>query len=206
MTPVVVDGSALAPSSAEAKRTLAAVVFSTGEPAYAAQFGGREEAIAALTAWLDRDGSEFSLANARVALDGDGAVAGACFVMNGRALAKARLADSLVAMRRTDGATRKRYLDLLQDAKTLAPPPPDDGEFLSGIGVRPSRRGGGVGRLLLEDWLRRGRGRGTGVFQLNVAADNEAARRLYGRFGFEPVGGGALPSIGVSIVTMRLAM
>jgi ribosomal protein S18 acetylase RimI-like enzyme len=54
------------------------------------------------------------------------------------------------------------------------------------LAVLPEHRGSGVGRLLLEEIERRARARGSSKLTLEVHATNEAAMRLYQRFGFGP--------------------
>ena len=60
-------------------------------------------------------------------------------------------------------------------------------EILS-IGVAPGRRGQGVARALLVAALAEARRHGLATAVLEVALDNKAARALYRRFGFRPVG------------------
>jgi len=54
------------------------------------------------------------------------------------------------------------------------------------LSVRPSERGGGVGRLLVEECIRRARARGLVAFYILTTAHMTAARKLYERMGFEP--------------------
>ena len=54
------------------------------------------------------------------------------------------------------------------------------------LAVLPEHRGRGIGRLLLEEIERRARARGSSKLTLEVHATNEAAMRLYRRFGFGP--------------------
>ncbi len=64
---------------------------------------------------------------------------------------------------------------------------PPDAEILT-VAIDPARRGGGLGRQLLErhiDNLERGGGR---LVFLEVADDNEAALKLYARAGFKEIG------------------
>ncbi|MEU8121569.1 ribosomal protein S18-alanine N-acetyltransferase [Spirillospora sp. NPDC049024] len=56
------------------------------------------------------------------------------------------------------------------------------------IGVRPDRRKGGIGAALLTALLEEAVRRGSESVFLEVRADNDAAHRLYERFGFERVG------------------
>jgi tRNA threonylcarbamoyladenosine biosynthesis protein TsaB len=63
----------------------------------------------------------------------------------------------------------------------------DECEILS-VGVEPAARGRGVGARLMAAALAEGRRRGAASVVLEVAADNEAARRLYVGLGFSAVG------------------
>ncbi|MFC5749099.1 ribosomal protein S18-alanine N-acetyltransferase [Actinomadura rugatobispora] len=56
------------------------------------------------------------------------------------------------------------------------------------IGVLPGRRGTGLGAALLTELLDEAGRRGSEEVFLEVRADNDPARRLYERFGFERVG------------------
>lgn len=56
------------------------------------------------------------------------------------------------------------------------------------IGVLPEWRGRGVGAQLLTDILAAADAAGSERVFLEVRASNEAAQRLYRRYGFEPVG------------------
>ena len=52
--------------------------------------------------------------------------------------------------------------------------------------VRPSARGHGLGRRLVEDLIAEARNAGYGEIRLDVLAEFEAARKLYTDMGFEP--------------------
>jgi ribosomal-protein-alanine N-acetyltransferase len=56
------------------------------------------------------------------------------------------------------------------------------------IGVLPDHQGGGVGAALLTELLDEAVRRGSEAVFLEVRADNDRARRLYERFGFDRVG------------------
>jgi ribosomal-protein-alanine N-acetyltransferase len=56
------------------------------------------------------------------------------------------------------------------------------------IGVLPDRQGTGLGAALLTELLDEAGRRGSEEIFLEVRADNDRARRLYERFGFERVG------------------
>jgi len=55
------------------------------------------------------------------------------------------------------------------------------------LAVRPSFRGSGIGRTLLQALLAKGRQHGAAVATLEVRARNAAARRLYESLGFQTV-------------------
>jgi ribosomal-protein-alanine N-acetyltransferase len=55
------------------------------------------------------------------------------------------------------------------------------------IATAPAHQGRGIGRVLLAELLRRATARGVEAVLLEVRADNDAARRLYDRAGFEVI-------------------
>ncbi|GAA2021443.1 ribosomal protein S18-alanine N-acetyltransferase [Terrabacter terrae] len=55
------------------------------------------------------------------------------------------------------------------------------------IAVAPAHQGRGLGRLLLAELVRRATERAVDAVLLEVRADNDAARRLYDRAGFEVI-------------------
>jgi ribosomal-protein-alanine N-acetyltransferase len=56
------------------------------------------------------------------------------------------------------------------------------------IGVHPDRQGAGIGAALLTELLEEAGRRASEAVFLEVRADNDQARRLYERFGFDRVG------------------
>lgn len=69
----------------------------------------------------------------------------------------------------------------------LAQFPGEDAEILT-IAVHPSARKRGIGQALLSALITHARGSGVRSLFLEVAADNDAALRLYHKAGFVPVG------------------
>jgi ribosomal-protein-alanine N-acetyltransferase len=55
------------------------------------------------------------------------------------------------------------------------------------IATAPGHQGRGTGRVLLAELVRRARAHGVDAVLLEVRADNDAARRLYDRAGFEVI-------------------
>jgi [ribosomal protein S18]-alanine N-acetyltransferase len=60
--------------------------------------------------------------------------------------------------------------------------------WVQNIAVRRDRQHRGIGAALLEDLLAEAARRGARQVLLEVAVDNEPARKLYERYGFVPVG------------------
>ncbi|HEY3502203.1 MAG TPA: ribosomal protein S18-alanine N-acetyltransferase [Actinocatenispora sp.] len=69
----------------------------------------------------------------------------------------------------------------------LAVTGPDEA-WVQNIAVRRDRQHAGIGSALLTDLLAEATRRGATRVLLEVAVDNEPARRLYERYGFVPVG------------------
>lgn len=62
------------------------------------------------------------------------------------------------------------------------------GWIIGNVAVRPDRQGRGIGRALMEAAVQAAREQGGEWVGLEVRTDNDAARGLYERMGFEPVG------------------
>lgn len=76
------------------------------------------------------------------------------------------------------------------------------------VGVLPSARRRGIGRLLVRELVAEARRRGAGEVLLEVREDNEPARRLYAEEGFRVLGRrrGYYEQGRVDAVTMRLPL
>jgi ribosomal-protein-alanine N-acetyltransferase len=74
-----------------------------------------------------------------------------------------------------------------QDGFILARAAGGEAEILT-LAVAPKSRRGGIGRALVQEAATHAQGLGAGVLFLEVAKDNEAARKLYSGLGFKPVG------------------
>lgn len=60
--------------------------------------------------------------------------------------------------------------------------------WINNIAVDPASRRRGVAALLMDDLIARARAAGAKAMLLEVAVDNEAAQRLYDRYGFYGIG------------------
>ncbi|MGL5930603.1 MAG: ribosomal protein S18-alanine N-acetyltransferase [Dermatophilaceae bacterium] len=76
------------------------------------------------------------------------------------------------------------------------------------VAVAPVSRGLGLGRILLDELMRRARGRGASSAMLEVRADNDAALRLYESTGFEVVSvrRGYYQPEGVDALVLRVSL
>lgn len=78
-------------------------------------------------------------------------------------------------------------LEAISDGFVMVQAAADEAEILT-LAVRPAGRRKGVATALVETAARRAEAAGAGRLFLEVAEDNLAARALYARLGFEPVG------------------
>ncbi len=75
------------------------------------------------------------------------------------------------------------------------------------LAVAPAARGGGVGRRLMEECIRRARGSGAAALTLHTTDMMSVAMRLYERMGFERVTDlDFAPAPGITVKGYRLAL
>jgi ribosomal protein S18 acetylase RimI-like enzyme len=165
-----------------ARRTVLALVREAGNPYCDWFFGGERQARNALARWLERPSSELSGERVRVLARAD-RVAGIFVALSGAELEVCRKADTLAALVEA-GEERPAMIQRIAAARRLFLPVHEDSLYLSRIAVAPRLRGRGTGRALMVEFLRAGWSEGFRRFDLDVAADNERAIRLYESFGF----------------------
>ena len=88
------------------------------------------------------------------------------------------------------GRPRRVYVVAIDDGQVLGYGGIDvsgDVADLMTIATVPEAQGRGLGRRLLDELVRRAEGSGAEALLLEVRADNEAAKRLYGTSGFEVI-------------------
>ena len=88
------------------------------------------------------------------------------------------------------GRPRRNYVVAVDDGQVLGYGGIDvsgDVADLMTIATVPEAQGRGLGRRLLDELVRRAEGSGAEALLLEVRADNEAAKRLYGTSGFEVI-------------------
>jgi ribosomal protein S18 acetylase RimI-like enzyme len=164
------------------KRTLLGLVREAGNPYCDWFFGGEKQARTALARWLERPSSELSGDRVTVLAHGT-RMAGIFVALSGVELEVCRKADTLAALVEA-GEERPAFLKRISAARRLFLPVRDDSFYLSRIAVVPRLRCRGIGGRVMVEFLRHGRSEGFRRFDLDVAADNEAAIRLYKSFGF----------------------
>jgi ribosomal protein S18 acetylase RimI-like enzyme len=165
-----------------ASTELLKLVHEAGNPYGDWFFGGEAHALPAVGRWLERASSELHSGRISVLARG-GRVAGMFLAVGGAELQICRKADTVAALVEA-GEERPAFLSRMAAAARLFLPVPKDSLYLSRIAVAPRLRGQGLGRVLMTEFLRAGWRAGIGRFDLDVAADNEPAIRLYRSFGF----------------------
>jgi ribosomal protein S18 acetylase RimI-like enzyme len=70
----------------------------------------------------------------------------------------------------------------------VIPPPSRGMHYLAHLGVAPALRGGGIGRALIDELVRRGERAGRRRMVLDVSVGNPRAQALYERLGFVATG------------------
>ena len=110
-------------------------------------------------------------------------VAQALAVLHAEAFDTPWSAETLAALLAQPGV----LLEAAPDGFVLVQVAADEAEILT-LAVRPAARRKGVATALVETAARRAEAAGAGRLFLEVAEDNLAARALYARLRFEPVG------------------
>lgn len=167
-------------------RAVLPLIHEAGNPYLDWFFGSHERTRVVLDRWLRRGSSEYSIDRVRALLD-EGALAGAYVGLGGAELARCRKSDALAALRDAGLEGRTELGERLAERRGLFPPIGDDEFYLSNIGVAASRRGEGLGRVLLGEYLAEGKANGYTRFRLDVDATNAPALRLYESIGFRIV-------------------
>ncbi|MCR4402037.1 MAG: GNAT family N-acetyltransferase [Firmicutes bacterium] len=166
-------GAALLRMSFPSERA-ADAVFGLGDP---------DRARGALRAFFMRDANRFSYEFALVAEEGD-RVVGMLLGYESRRVRRLNLNMAFQAPF-VYGLRRALRVAMSSGSLLFAIPRPGPGEFyIERVAVLPAWRGRGIGTQLLEAAEKRAKAAGIGKCSLDVDIDNEAARRLYERLGY----------------------
>jgi ribosomal protein S18 acetylase RimI-like enzyme len=176
-------------------------VHDAGRPYVDWFFGGPAEARAALRSWMARPSSEVFVGRA-VLLVADDAVLGGLIALSGAELARCRQADTVAAISLAGPAGRSNVIERVKLSRELFAPVVDDAWYLSKIWVSPEAQGAGHGAALLQHYLDIGTRDGFTRFQLDVWSGNDAAIRLYRRFGFETIQESSSERAAMSYISM----
>lgn len=174
-------------ASPSARGECIALIHAASLPYADAVYGGPERARAVLSAAFARESAEVAASRARVAVSRDGVVAGLTVVLDGRTLARCRLADTLAVLGAADPEERAVLKQRLAVTSSLWAPVEADALYLSKVAVTPRARRSGLGTRLLEDTLAAARAADLRAVVLDVAANNEPARSIYQRCGFRRI-------------------
>jgi ribosomal protein S18 acetylase RimI-like enzyme len=166
--------------------------------------GEGERAAEVAQAWLARDSSELSITGVTALLDGETHLGGYVAV-SGHDLPSRRKADLLWLWQHADDAGRRELAGRLNESRGLFASVEPRHFYLSKIGVLSAHRGKGLGRVLVDDFVRAGLEEGHEALRVDVWADNESAVRLYRKRGFETISEAELVPLGVRYLAMTLA-
>jgi GNAT superfamily N-acetyltransferase len=158
-------------------------------------------AQAQLNDWLHRPSSELSEKRVRDLMDGD-EIVGGYIAFPCSELQECRKSDLLSIMNVLRHNSDAQIMSRMREARSLFSHVEENDFYLSRIGVAPSARRGGLGRRLLEMFLREGRDKGFSRFRLDVSADNERAIRLYRAAGFDVISDSAIPNTPIRYLSM----
>jgi capsular exopolysaccharide synthesis family protein len=154
-------------------------------------------------AWIRRASSEVALFRMTMA-ERDGVPLGGFIALDGKELRACRVADTLAALAEAGPTGSGVQQAKIAAARTLFPAVADDQLYLSKLGVRREYRGQGLGRLLIDRFIERGRENGFETLRLDVAAGNRTAIELYERVGFEVVSESTAPQTDLRYLAMTL--
>lgn len=158
------------------------LIYASGPDALGYVFGDAEAFLR--HAYLDGAG-EFGYRNHTVA-EYDGEVVGVGAAYSG----SAALAFTVSAGRQILGHYGPRGPGVVVRGlrvERVIRPPAKGVQYIAHLGVLESMRGKGIGTTLVRRFLDDGRALGRDTAELDVAATNPAARRLYERLGFDVV-------------------
>ena len=170
------------PGEAEA---LAPLLYGVSPEAHDRFAGGRERALRLIVTGLERTGTSGSTEVTQVAeLGGQAAGIVCCYpVWEG---ADRAAAYAGIGLRGSPFWRRPGMLRFLRRMERATPAPAAESLYIDALGTAPAFRRRGVARALLADAENHARRLGLGRVSLETEVDNEAARALYERCGFEP--------------------
>jgi ribosomal protein S18 acetylase RimI-like enzyme len=161
-------------------------VHEAGNPYFDWVFGGPDQARRTLGDWMQRNSSEVSLTRVVLLLEAE-APLGGFISMGGGELLLCRKADTLAVLNEPDKTRKAELSSRLEATRGLFPLVGADQYYLSKVGIAAYARGQGLGRVLTEAYLERGRSAGFTRFRLDVCSENQPALRLYTSLGFRVV-------------------
>lgn len=160
------------------------LIHEAGQPYFDWFFGGPEAASVVLTEWIARPSSEIAAGRITLIHTEEGP-AGLFIGLGGGELATCRRSDLLAVLARAQTPeARKALIARISQTKDLFLSVGPREYYLSKMAVVPHRRGTGIGRHVLNEFLAAGEAEGYKEFKLDVFADNTRAVRLYESAGF----------------------
>lgn len=161
------------------------LIHEAGQPYFDWFFGGPEAACAALTESLARPSSETSTSRILLVYADGTSPAGLFIGLDATELQACRKSDLLAVLAAAPSTrARKEVVKRISQTNDLFAPVGAEEYYLSKMAVVPERRGSGVGRVVLDEFIATGAAQGHVRFSLDVAASNAPAVGLYTSAGF----------------------
>jgi GNAT superfamily N-acetyltransferase len=178
------DDPLVRPAEPDEGRAVAELLYLSSPDGFAFFGGGREGGLRLIESAFARPGSDSSREVVTVAVL-EGRLAGAMAAFPVREADARR--DRLVrhAMLRRAPWYWLSIRRLARHGASAAPKPPDDAFYVDALATAAGFRRRGVALALLRDAERQARARGFPSLALDTRAENQGARALYERFGFE---------------------
>ena len=164
---------------------LAPLLYGVSPEAHDRFAGGRERALWLIATGLERAGTSGSTEVTQVA-ELAAQPAGIVCSYPVREGADRAAAYAGIGLRASPVWRRPGMLRFLRRMERATPAPAAESLYIDALGTAPAFRRRGVARALLADAEDRARRLGLGRVSLETEVDNEAARALYERCGFEP--------------------
>lgn len=169
----------------ELVETVVSLIHEAGVPYFDWFFGDAEAARTTLKEWLARPSSEVAAERVSLVYRGGTSPAGLFVALSGTELQSCRKSDLLALIGATSDPTARRALmERLAQTHDLFARVGTEEYYLSKMAVVPDRRGTGMGRHVLEEFIAAGEEQGHDRFSLDVAAENAPALNLYESAGF----------------------
>lgn len=162
-----------------------------------------EEAYDFVRSSLVRESSEYSIQHTTLLIQGDHCV-GEVSAMRGDKLSTVRLADMQALLAEARSSRGVSLSERLRISRDWFHPVSSEDFYISTLGIDPSRRRSGFGRMLMQEAISRAADEGHSTARLDVSANNVAALSLYRSLGFETISRIRIDALATEYIAMGL--